>query len=133
MGFGWEINGGSEFSIGSYTIGSKVIGSGGEVTAHPFEIDFPIHTDKFERSARFQALNIGHAESTATRTLSPRARPGALVSMPLNWSQVKAGLDPQRFTMQTAPALLRKTKPWQDYCDGERSLKEAIETLVKIR
>jgi bifunctional non-homologous end joining protein LigD len=71
--------------------------------------------------------------ATAVAPLSPRARPGAPVSMPLNWSQVKAGLDPQRFTMQTAPALLRKTKPWQDYCDGERSLKEAIETLVKIR
>jgi hypothetical protein len=31
--------------------------------AHPFEVDFPIHTDKFERiSVRFQALNIRHAE-----------------------------------------------------------------------
>jgi bifunctional non-homologous end joining protein LigD len=51
--------------------------------------------------------------------------------MPLNWSQVKAGLDPQRFTMSTAPAMLAKSKPWQDYCDGERSLKNAIEKLVK--
>lgn len=71
--------------------------------------------------------------ATAVAPLSPRARAGAPVSMPLNWSQIKAGLDPQRFTMRTAWALLRKTKPWQDYCDSERSLKEAIETLVKIR
>jgi bifunctional non-homologous end joining protein LigD len=69
--------------------------------------------------------------ATAVAPLSPRARPGAPVSMPLNWSQVKAGLDPQRFTMRTAPALLTKSKPWQDYCDGERSLKNAIEKLVK--
>jgi bifunctional non-homologous end joining protein LigD len=70
--------------------------------------------------------------ATAVAPLSPRARPGAPVSMPLNWNQVRAGLDPQRFTMRTASALLRKNKPWQDYCDGERSLKEAIEKLVKI-
>jgi bifunctional non-homologous end joining protein LigD len=69
--------------------------------------------------------------ATAVAPLSPRARPVAPVSMPLKWNQVKAGLDPQGFTMRSAPALLRKTKPWQDYCDGERSLKDAIEKLVR--
>jgi hypothetical protein len=28
--------------------------------------------------------------------------------------------------------FLRKSKPWQDCCDGERPLKQAIERLVKI-
>ena len=68
--------------------------------------------------------------STAVAPLSPRMRPGAPVSMPVHWSQVRAGLDPQRFTMKTAPALLTKNKPWQDYCDSERSLKAAIRKLV---
>ena len=68
--------------------------------------------------------------STAVAPLSPRARPGAPVSMPLNWSQVQAGLDPQRFTMKTVPALLAKTKPWEDYCDAEASLEKAIRKLV---
>ena len=71
--------------------------------------------------------------STAVAPLSPRARLGAPVSMPLNWNQIKAGLDPQRFTMRTAPALLRKSKPWQDYCEGERDLKSAIEKLAKSK
>ena len=71
--------------------------------------------------------------ATAVAPLSPRARPGAPVSMPLNWSQVKSGLDPQRFTMRTASALLKKSKPWQDYCDGERRLKQAIEQFVRAR
>ena len=61
--------------------------------------------------------------ATAVAPLSPRMRPGAPVSMPLSWSQVRAGLDPQRFTMVTAPALLAKSKPWEDYCDAERPLK----------
>jgi bifunctional non-homologous end joining protein LigD len=71
--------------------------------------------------------------ATAVAPLSPRSRPEATVSMPLNWNQVKSGLDSQRFTMRTASAFLAKSKPWQGYCDGERPLKQAIEKLVKIR
>jgi bifunctional non-homologous end joining protein LigD len=71
--------------------------------------------------------------ATAVAPLSPRARPGAPVSMPLNWNHVKAGLDPRRFTLRTAPDLLRKGKPWQDYCDAERPLKDAIEKLAKSK
>ena len=53
--------------------------------------------------------------------------------MPLPRSQVRAALDPQRFTMPTAPALLAKTKPWQDYCESEFPLKAAIRKLVGRR
>ena len=68
--------------------------------------------------------------STAVAPLSPRMRPGAPVSMPVGWSQVRAGLDPQRFTMVTAPALLAKSKPWQDYWEAETPLKAAIRRFV---
>jgi bifunctional non-homologous end joining protein LigD len=71
--------------------------------------------------------------STAVAPLSPRMRSGAPVSMPLHWSQVRAGLDPKRFTMNTAPALLAKRKPWQDYCDSEVSLNVAIQKFVAAR
>jgi bifunctional non-homologous end joining protein LigD len=71
--------------------------------------------------------------ATAVAPLSPRARPGATVAMPLEWSQVKTGLNPGRFTIRTAPALLRKTKAWADQVDGERSLEEAIERLEKMK
>ena len=69
--------------------------------------------------------------ATAVAPLSPRARPGATVSMPLTWSQVKTNLDPKRFTIRTVPALLAKTSAWQDYCDGQRSLEQAIKRLAK--
>jgi len=70
-------------------------------------------------------------KSTAVAPLSPRARPGATVSMPLNWSQVKAGLDPKRFTLRTAPDLLKKSKAWSDYDEATRPLTAAIGKLVR--
>jgi bifunctional non-homologous end joining protein LigD len=63
--------------------------------------------------------------STAVAPLSPRARPGAPVSFPLTWSQVKKGLDPKRYTLRTAPALLAETTAWRDYDQSARPLREA--------
>jgi len=69
--------------------------------------------------------------ATAVAPLSPRARPGAPVSMPLNWSQVRAGLDPKRFDIRTAATLLAKSNAWKDYRAAGRPLQAAIERLVQ--
>ena len=68
--------------------------------------------------------------ATAVAPLSPRACPGATVSMPLNWTQVNRRLDPHRFTIDSVPVLLANSKPWDDYAKGARPLKEAILRLV---
>jgi bifunctional non-homologous end joining protein LigD len=68
--------------------------------------------------------------STAVGPLSPRAREGAPVSMPVHWSQVRSGLDPLKYTIRTAPGLLSKNKPWEDYDDGARSLVNAIQRIT---
>jgi bifunctional non-homologous end joining protein LigD len=69
--------------------------------------------------------------STAVAPLSPRARAHAPVSMPITWSQLKNGLDPLRFTIQTVPLLLKTSKAWSEYCDGERPLLQAMTKLSK--
>lgn len=71
--------------------------------------------------------------ATAVAPLSPRARPGAPVSMPLTWTQVKADLDPKRFTMRTVPMLLAKSTAWRDYCDAQQPLDQAIKRLGKVK
>jgi bifunctional non-homologous end joining protein LigD len=70
--------------------------------------------------------------ATAVAPLSPRARPGATVSMPLTWAQVKSDLDPKRFTIRTVPALLSKSSAWENHGDGKRPLEQAIKRLGRI-
>jgi bifunctional non-homologous end joining protein LigD len=68
--------------------------------------------------------------ATAVAVLSPRARPGAPVSMPIHWKAVKAGLDPLRYTVRSAPALLEKSQPWEDYARSAGSLVRAIKAIT---
>ena len=69
--------------------------------------------------------------ATAVAPLSPRAREGAPVSMPLLWPQLRSGLDPMRFTVRTAPGLLKRDKPWRDYAQAAQSLRAAIGQFTK--
>jgi len=68
--------------------------------------------------------------ATAVAVLSPRARDGATVSMPLTWAQVRGDLDPKRYTVRTVPALLAKSKAWDGYDDAASSIKSAIKKLA---
>jgi bifunctional non-homologous end joining protein LigD len=91
---------------------------------------FVINMSKAKRGGRiFLDYLRNDRLSTAVAPLSPRARDGATVSFPLNWTQVRAGLDPRRYTIRTAPGLLAKTSAWADYFDSERPLETAIKRL----
>jgi hypothetical protein len=65
----------------------------------------------------------------AVAVLSPRAREGAPVSMPLTWTQVRKELDPKRYTIRTVPALLGKSAAWAGYDEAARPLEDAIRRL----
>ena len=67
--------------------------------------------------------------ATAVAPLSPRARPGAPVSMPLTWTQVRTGLDPMTFTVETAARLIGSSQAWDGYREAERPLADAIKRL----
>jgi bifunctional non-homologous end joining protein LigD len=68
--------------------------------------------------------------STAVAVLSTRARPGVPVSMPIHWKDVKAGLQPERYDLRSAPDILERSKPWADYGRSARSLSAAIEKVL---
>ncbi len=56
-----------------------------------------------------------------------RPRDGAPVSMPLEWKEVKSGLDPLDFNIRTAPErVARKGDLWQDFFKKRLDLNEAL-------
>ncbi len=69
--------------------------------------------------------------ATAVAVLSPRAREGATVSMPLTWAQLRGDLDPKRFTVRTVPSLLVSTKAWDGYDDAASSIRSAMKKLAE--
>jgi bifunctional non-homologous end joining protein LigD len=62
--------------------------------------------------------------STAVAPYSTRSRAGAPVAMPIEWNEVKAGLDPCDYTLATVPTLLatRRADPWADMAKLDQRL-----------
>jgi bifunctional non-homologous end joining protein LigD len=92
------------------------------------------YLDNMSKSLRVGKIFLDYLRndrlSTAVAVLSPRARDGAPVSMPVLWKDVRRGLDPKKFTLRSAPALLRKAKPWEGYAEAARSLADAIRAVT---
>jgi bifunctional non-homologous end joining protein LigD len=50
--------------------------------------------------------------------------------MPIDWKEVKTGLDPLRYTVRTGAALLKKSNPWEHYAHSALSLASAIRQVT---
>src|SRR5258706_12455844 len=88
------------------------------------------YLDNMSKSRRVGKIFLDYLRndrlSTAVAVLSPRARGGAPVSMPILWKDVRRGLDPKRFTVRRPPQLLQKAKPWEGHSETARALAGAI-------
>ena len=92
------------------------------------------YLDNMSKSQRTGRIFLDYLRNdktaTAVAVLSPRAREGAPVSMPIDWKLVRKGLDPKAFTVRSAPEALRRGKPWQGYQEASRSLTAAIKAVT---
>ncbi len=71
--------------------------------------------------------------SYGATTVAPyaiRARPGAPVATPLDWEELKAGANPQDWTIESVPRrLAQKEDPWKGLMRHARSLERRREKL----
>jgi len=75
------------------------------------------------RNARGQAVAVAY---------SVRPYPGATVSTPLKWSEVRKGLDPSRYTIKTMPKRIEKLGDlWQPVLGKGINLAECLKGLEK--
>ena len=77
------------------------------------------YTTTFAKAGRERQILIDYLRNNRTNTsvcaFSPRARPGAAVSMPLDWNDLDD--PPGRWTLVTVPRRLERLRidPWKDY------------------
>jgi bifunctional non-homologous end joining protein LigD len=69
--------------------------------------------------------------STAVAPYVVRARPGATISLPLEWNEVNARLDPSRYTIASVPKLLasRNNDPWAGMTKHRQTIAAAQRAL----
>jgi bifunctional non-homologous end joining protein LigD len=78
-------------------------------------------TTTFAKAGRESKILIDYLRNNRTNTsiaaFSTRARPGALISMPIAWDELTSRLTPAAFTMRTTPRRLSRLRadPWADY------------------
>ena len=92
------------------------------------------YTTTFAKAGRERHILIDYLRNNRTNTsvcaFSPRARPEATVSMPLDWNDLDE--PPDRWTLQTAPRRLDRlrTDPWKDYWSAAQIISAASFSAV---
>jgi bifunctional non-homologous end joining protein LigD len=97
------------------------------------------YTTNFAKHGREKQILVDYLRNNRTSTsvaaYSVRARPTASVSVPLAWPELRATLDPARFTMDATLQRLRaqRTDPWSGYAAAAAALAPASEALTALR
>lgn len=86
-----------------------------------------------ESKVYLDCLQNGYGK-TIVAPYSVRPLPGAPVSMPLHWRELKAGLNPARFTIANARRRLGalREQPWESMLDDKPDLLAALERLQAL-
>jgi bifunctional non-homologous end joining protein LigD len=99
--------------------------------------DPALYTTAFPKRGRERKILVDYLRNNRTNTsvcaFSPRARPGAVVSMPLDWKDLTFG--PERWTLLGAPARLRRlrTDPWAGYWKASQRISEtAVQAVASL-
>ena len=97
--------------------------------------DPQLYTTKFAKVGRERKILIDYLRNNRTNTsvcaYSPRARAGATVSMPLDWSDLNAS--PGRWTLPAAAKRLKRLRsdPWKKYWACRQEISEASFAAVR--
>ena len=93
------------------------------------------YTTTFAKAGRERKILIDYLRNNRTSTsvcaYSPRARTGATVSMPLDWSDLNAS--PERWTLPAAAKRLKRLRsdPWKKYWACRQEISDASFTAVR--
>jgi bifunctional non-homologous end joining protein LigD len=87
-----------------------------------------VYTTRFAKAGRESKILIDYLRNNRTNTsvcaYSPRARPGATVSMPLAWSELRH--PPNRWTLLSVPRRLARVSrdPWEHYWTSSQNISD---------
>ena len=97
-----------------------------------------LYTTTFAKVGRERKILIDYLRNNRTNTsiaaFSPRARPGARVSMPIDWDDLDT--PPERWTLTTVRKRLKRMRvdPWRDYWDAAQEISTAsFEAIQQVR
>jgi bifunctional non-homologous end joining protein LigD len=94
-----------------------------------------LYTTAFAKLGRERQILIDYLRNNRTNTsicaYSPRARPGATVSMPVDWSDLN--ISPERWTLPTAANRLKRLRsdPWAGYWGCRQQISNASFAAVQ--
>ena len=103
--------------------------------AEQLERDMPDrYTTTIAKKARTGKIFVDYLRNDKTSTgvapWSPRAREGATIAMPVQWSELNARLDPKAFTIHTAAKLLKKPDAWKGLTASAKPIAAAMKKLA---
>ena len=96
-----------------------------------------LFTIKFAKLGRERKILIDYLRNNRTNTsicaYSPRARPGAAVSMPIDWDELET--TPDKWTLTSVPKRLRRRRvdPWAEYWTTTQKVSKAAFKAATVR